>query len=227
MPLSATPWKKPVWNLPTADRKTLIRRLSYDLLGLAPDPEDVEAFVSDARPHAWRALVIAGWHLLIWGSAGAALARHRSFGESNGFEYNQPRNHAWRYRHWVVQALNADMAYDAFARMQLAGDVFSREPSGVIATGFWSLGAQYHQAIERWHAPDDATGRDGRYGGPGEPDLSRDDHRIVLAVTITNLTLSQAGTTTAWLLVWLGWSSESGYCLLAQRVHQGRKKPGQ
>ncbi len=126
---------------PTADRKTLIRRLSYDLLGLAPDPEDVEAFVSDAGPNAWRALVdrwLASPHL------GERWGRHWldtvHFGESNGFEYNQPRNHAWRYRHWVVQALNADMAYDAFARMQLAGDVYSREPSGVVATGFLVTG---------------------------------------------------------------------------------------
>ena len=119
MPLSE-PWKAGLEPSPTADRKTLIRRLA-DLLGLAPDPEDVEAFVSDARPHA-RGLCgsLASPHL-------GALGRHWldtvHFGKQR-VQHNQ-RNHAWRYRHWVVQALNADMAHDAFARMQLAGDVFS------------------------------------------------------------------------------------------------------
>ena len=132
---------------PEADRRTLIRRLSFDLIGLPPTPAEIDTFLADDSPLALERLVD---RLLESEHFGERWARHWldaiGFGESHGFEYNQPRNEAWRYRNWVIHALNRDMPYDEFVRFQLAGDVLSREASdrptaeGVIATGFLVAG---------------------------------------------------------------------------------------
>ena len=127
---------------PEADRRTLIRRLTFDLTGLPPKHEDVERFLTDESPDAYEQLVD---RLLASSHFGERWARHwldiASFGESHGFEYNQPRQNAWHYRNWVVKAFNEDLPYDRFARMQLAGDTMSEtEPDGVVATGFLVAG---------------------------------------------------------------------------------------
>ena len=127
---------------PEADRRTLIRRLTFDLTGLPPKHEDVERFLADESPDAYEQLVD---RLLASSHFGERWARHwldiASFGESHGFEYNQPRQNAWHYRNWVVKAFNEDLPYDRFARMQLAGDTMSEtEPDGVVATGFLVAG---------------------------------------------------------------------------------------
>ena len=126
---------------PQADRLTLLRRMSYDLLGLVPTPEEQAAFLEDVHPDAFSRLVN---RMLASPHYGERWGRHWldtvHFGESNGFEYNQPRNHAWPYRNWVVDALNQDMPYDQFARWQLAGDALSGDPAGIIATGFLVTG---------------------------------------------------------------------------------------
>jgi hypothetical protein len=126
-----------------ADRRTLIRRLSFDLLGLPPAPEEVAAFEQDGSPAAYEALVE---RYLGSPQYGERWARHwldvTRFGESNGFEFDEPRPNAWPYRDWVVSALNRDLPYDEFARLQLAGDVLRPgDPEAVRATGFLTAGA--------------------------------------------------------------------------------------
>lgn len=125
-----------------ADRRTLIRRLSFDLVGLPPSPEEVEEFRTDDRPDAYERLVE---RLLASPHYGERWARHWldvvRFGESDGFERNGPRLNAWHYRDWVVKALNADIPYDEFCRLQIAGDVLRPgDVEALKATGFLVAG---------------------------------------------------------------------------------------
>ncbi len=127
---------------PEADRRTLIRRLSFDLLGLPPSPEEVAEFAKDERPEAYEELVE---RLLASPHHGERWARHwldiAHYADTHGFERDQRRDHAWRYRDYVIAALNADKPYDAFLREQIAGDVLAPEQSeAVIATGFLAAG---------------------------------------------------------------------------------------
>ncbi len=126
-----------------ADRRTLIRRLSFGLLGLPPSPEHVTKFVNDKSADSYEQLVE---RMLQSPHYGERWARHwldiARFGESQGFERDKIRLNSWRYRDWVIQALNDDMPYDEFARMQLAGDVLKPgDASATIATGFLVAGA--------------------------------------------------------------------------------------
>ncbi|HZY90841.1 MAG TPA: DUF1549 domain-containing protein, partial [Gemmataceae bacterium] len=127
---------------PPADRRTLIRRLSFDLVGLPPTPHEVEAFVTDPSPGAYERLVD---RLLDSPHYGERWARHWldivRYGESQGFERNKFRPSAWKYRDFVVEAFNSDMPYDQFVRWQIAGDVLQPDdPLAVIASGFLALG---------------------------------------------------------------------------------------
>ena len=126
-----------------ADRRTLIRRVAFDLLGLPPTPAEVDAFVSDSAPDAFERLVD---RLLASPHYGERWARHWldvvRFGESNGFERDLPRPHAWHYRNWVIDALNRDLPYDEFVRWQLAGDVIAPgDVEALKAVGFLVAGA--------------------------------------------------------------------------------------
>lgn len=130
-------------SAPEADRRVLIRRLSFDLLGLPPTPAEVDAFVADAAPAAYERLVDryldSPQFGVRWARWWLDLAR---YGESNGFEFDEFRPNAWRYRDWVVDAFNRDLPYDEFARLQIAGDILSpTDPGGVEATGFLAAGA--------------------------------------------------------------------------------------
>ncbi|HVX10929.1 MAG TPA: DUF1553 domain-containing protein [Pirellulales bacterium] len=127
---------------PPADRRSLIRRVHFDLVGLPPTPEEVEAFLNDASPRAYEELVE---RLLASPQYGERWARHWldvvRYGESQGFERDRLRPNAWPYRDWVVQALNDDMPYDEFVRWQLAGDSLRPDhPPALIATGFLVAG---------------------------------------------------------------------------------------
>jgi mono/diheme cytochrome c family protein len=120
-----------------ADRVTLIRRLSLDLLGLPPSTAEVDAFVSDKRPDAYDRLVdrlLASPHYgERWGRHWLDLAR---YADSNGFNIDAPRT-AWPYRDWVIDAFNRDLPFDRFTIEQIAGDLLpgaSREQ--LVATGF-------------------------------------------------------------------------------------------
>ncbi len=113
---------------PEADRVTLIRRLSFDLLGLPPTPGEVEAFVNDPSPDAYEKLVdrlLASPHYgERWGRHWLDLAR---YADSDGYEKDGGRPFAWRYRNWVIDALNADLPFDRFTIEQLAGDLLPEE----------------------------------------------------------------------------------------------------
>jgi hypothetical protein len=127
---------------PEADRRTLIRRSSFDLTGLPPTPEEVEAFTGDPDPRAYERLVD---RLLDSPHYGERQARRWldivRYGESQGFERNKLRPNAWKYRDFVVEAFNADLPYDDFIRWQIAGDVQKPDdPMAVIASGFLVMG---------------------------------------------------------------------------------------
>jgi mono/diheme cytochrome c family protein len=108
---------------PAADRATLIRRVNFDLIGLPPTPEEVEAFVNDPNSLAYEALVdrllASPHHGERWGRHWLDVVR---FGESEGYETNMPRFSAWPYRDYVVRAFNHDTPFPRFVHDQLAGD---------------------------------------------------------------------------------------------------------
>ena len=127
---------------PEADRRTLIRRLSFDLVGLPPSPEEVAAFLTDDRPGAYERLVdrlLASPHYgERWGRHWLDLVR---FAETHGYERDDPKPGAWRYRDWVVAALNRDLPYDRFLVEQLAGDELPDASDATrAATGWYRLG---------------------------------------------------------------------------------------
>lgn len=127
---------------PEADRRTLIRRLSFDLLGLPPTPHEIDAFIKDPDPQAYEKLVD---HLLASPHYGERWARHwldiAHYADTHGFERDQRRDNAWRYRDWVIRALNSDKPYDAFLKDQIAGDVYRPDDAdAIIATGFLAAG---------------------------------------------------------------------------------------
>jgi hypothetical protein len=127
---------------PRASREQLIRRVTFDLIGLPPTPEEVDAFVKDASPNAWEKVVdrlLASRHYgERWGRHWLDVVR---YADTNGYEFDEPRPEAWRYRDGVIRSLNADKRYDRFVIEQLAGDeAFPDDPEARIATGFNLLG---------------------------------------------------------------------------------------
>lgn len=123
---------------PEADRYTLIKRLYYDLLGLPPEPDAVEAFVKNASPLAYEELVddlLSSPHFgERWGRHWLDVAR---YADSDGYEKDNPRYNAWKYRDWVIQAVNDDLPFNQFTIEQLAGDLLpERTTDQLIATGF-------------------------------------------------------------------------------------------
>lgn len=126
-----------------ADRRVLIRRLTFDLTGLPPTPEEVAAFVSDRRVDGYERLVD---RLLASPAYGERWGRHWldvvRFAESEGFEYDRPHAGAWRFRDYVIDSFNKDKPYDQFVREQLAGDEIDPDnPELQVAVGFNRLGA--------------------------------------------------------------------------------------
>jgi len=124
---------------PEADRVTLIRRLYFDLTGLPPSPSDIDRFIADEAPDAYERLVeqllAAPEYGERWGQHWLDLAR---FAETDGFEHDKVRADAWKFRDWVINALNEDLPFDEFVRRQLAGDEIASEYR--VATGFLTCG---------------------------------------------------------------------------------------
>jgi hypothetical protein len=129
-----------------AGRRTLLRRVTFDLTGLPPTPAEVEAFAADASPEAFEKVVD---RLLASPRFGEKWARHwldvARYAESTGKTVNFNYPHAWRYRDYVIAAFNADKPYDQFIKEQLAGDLMKSEGPKVraerlIATGFLAVG---------------------------------------------------------------------------------------
>ncbi len=128
---------------PPADRATLVRRLSYDLLGLPPTPQEIDAFVQSKSSRAYEELVD---RLLAsprygerWGRHWLDLARYT---ESQGFEYDKLRDNAWHYRDYVIKSFNDDKPYDRFMKEQIAGDVLEPVSSdGIVGASLLVCGA--------------------------------------------------------------------------------------
>ncbi len=131
-----------------ADRRTLIRRVTFDLTGLPPTPEDVQRYLDDNSETAFETVVD---RLLASRAFGEKWGRHwldlARYAESTGSSRNLPYPHAWRYRDYVIKAFNDDKPYDQFLREQIAGDLLpantpSQREEQRIATGFLALGVK-------------------------------------------------------------------------------------
>jgi Protein of unknown function (DUF1549)/Protein of unknown function (DUF1553)/Planctomycete cytochrome C len=127
---------------PPADPRTLIRRVFFDLIGLPPSPEEIDAFVADHSAKAYERLVD---NLLSRKQYGERWGRHwldvTRFAQTNGYERDAEKPEAWRYRDYVIAALNDDKPYDRFVVEQLAGDEIPDVTNdSIIATGFYRLG---------------------------------------------------------------------------------------
>jgi mono/diheme cytochrome c family protein len=125
-----------------ADRRALIRRATYDLTGLPPSPEEIDAFVTSTDPDAYEKLIdglLASPHYgEKWGRHWLDVVR---YSETNGYERDGPKPFAWRYRDYVIRSFNADKPYTQFVKEQLAGDeVPGYNPDAVVATGYYRLG---------------------------------------------------------------------------------------
>ena len=138
---------------PQAGRRELIRRLSYNLTGLPPTPEEVDAFLRDRSPQAWSRLVdrlLESPHYgERWGRYWLDVARYAEddlYGPAGNSQYSN----AWRYRDWVIQAFNRDMPYDLFVKAQIAGDLLQRDDREELlaGTGYLSLGVWYYGAVQ-------------------------------------------------------------------------------
>ncbi len=129
-------------SAPPADKRTLVRRVYFDLLGLPPTAEEVEAFIRDPAPDAYSQLIT---RLLDSPNYGERWARYWldlvRFAETSGYERDQEKPGAWKYRDWVIRAINQDKPFDQFLVEQLAGDELpNQDEATVTATGFLRLG---------------------------------------------------------------------------------------
>jgi hypothetical protein len=144
---------------PDADRRALIRRVYFDLIGLPPTVEQQEAFFRDPSPTPV-ALEKVVDQLLASPQFGERWARHWldlvRYGETLGHEFDFPLPHAWQYRDYVIRAINDDLPYDQFVREHIAGDLITnprRHPvtginESIIATGFWFLCEDKHAPVD-------------------------------------------------------------------------------
>ena len=134
--------KKGLTPSPHADRRTLIRRLTYDLTGLPPTPDEVQAFLNDKQPGAYERLVD---RLLASPAYGEQWGRHWldviRFGESRGYERNEIINNAWPFRDYVIKSFNEDKPYDRLVQEHLAGDALSNgDPNVEVGVTFLTCG---------------------------------------------------------------------------------------
>ncbi|MFN0017005.1 MAG: PSD1 and planctomycete cytochrome C domain-containing protein [Pirellulaceae bacterium] len=139
----------------TADKRTLIRRLSYDLVGLPPSPEEIQSFLADESADATARLID---RLLASPAYGEKWGRHwldvARYADSNGLDENVAHGNAWRYRDYVVTAFNEDRPYDRFLTEQLAGDLLTVENEAerqrnLVATGFLAIGPKVLAEVDQ------------------------------------------------------------------------------
>lgn len=143
---------------PPADRRTLIRRATYDLIGLPPTPDEVDRFVADDSADAFAKVVE---RLLTSPQYGVKWGRHWldvvRYADTAGENTDRPLPHAWRYRNWVIDSMNSDLAYDQFVRLQLAGDILQAAgesggagtSNGVVATGYLAIARRFGHDIDK------------------------------------------------------------------------------
>ena len=169
-----------------ADRRTLIRRLYFDLIGLPPSPEEMDAFVADPDPSAYAKLVEK---LLESPHYGERWARHWldvvHYGDTHGYDKDQPRPNAWPYRDYVVRAFNSDKRYSRFVEEQIAGDIFAPgTEDGLTATGFIAAGP--------WDLIGHAEVPESKIDGKIARNLDRDDMVTNTCNTFVSLTVQCA-----------------------------------
>jgi hypothetical protein len=140
-----------------ADKRTLLRRATFDLIGLPPTPDQIAAFLPDERPDAFERVLD---RLLASPHFGERWARHwldlMRYAESKGHEFDYTLPNAWQYRDYVIRAFNADVPYDQFVVEHVAGDLLAeprRHPErgfneSMLGTGFWFLGEEVHSPVE-------------------------------------------------------------------------------
>jgi len=165
------------------DRRTLVRRLTFDLHGLPPTPEQIDRFVSDPSADAYEALVD---RLLASPRYGERWGRHWldvvHYGESHGFDKDKARRNAWPYRDYVIEAFNDDKPYAQFVEEQLAGDMLAPDsPEAIIATGFIAAGP--------WDYVGHAELREGTHDKRVTRNLDRDDMVMTAMSTFASLTV--------------------------------------
>ena len=144
--------------VPPADRGTLLRRLSFVLTGLPPTPEQIEAFVRDSSPDAYERLVD---RLLGSPAFGERWARHWMdwfrYAETHGSEGDPPIPDAWRYRDYLIRALNADVPYDQLVREHVAGDLLPQPRiNRELGTNESALGIGHYRMVQHGYLPTDA-----------------------------------------------------------------------
>ncbi len=142
---------------PEADRRTLLRRVTYDLTGLPPTEKEITVFLDDHSPDAWEKLVD---RLLASPAYGERWGRHWldlvRFAETSGHEFDFEIANAWRYRDHIIRAFNDDVPYDHMVREHIAGDLVpaprrhpvERTNESILATGFWFLGESKHSPVD-------------------------------------------------------------------------------
>lgn len=171
---------------PEAGRSTLIRRLSFDLVGLPPTPAEIETFERDADPRAYEKLVD---RLLASPHYGERWARHWldvvHYGETHGYDKDKPRPNAWPYRDYVIRSFNADKRYTRFVQEQVAGDVlFPGTQDGIEGMGFVAAGP--------WDFIGHAEVPETKIDGKVARHLDRDDMVVNTMQTFTSLTVQCA-----------------------------------
>lgn len=144
---------------PATDRRNLLRRLHFDIIGLPPTMAQIEAFVQDSRDDATATAAVVD-QLLASPHFGERWGRHwldlMRYAETLGHEFDYPLHNAWRYRDYVIRALNADVGYDLFVKEHVAGDLLSeprRHPTedfneSIVGTGFWFLNEDKHAPVD-------------------------------------------------------------------------------
>jgi mono/diheme cytochrome c family protein len=191
---------------PRADKLTLIRRATFDLLGLPPTPEEIDAFLKDDSPDAYEKLIdrlLASPHYgEQWGRHWLDVAR---YADSSGLANDYERGNAWRYRDYVVRSFNADKPYDRFVREQIAGDeIDPAQPEMLVAVGFlrggpWELTGMEVPRVARQRFLDDVTDAVGQvflahalqcarcHDHKFDPVPTRDYYRVQAAFATTQL----------------------------------------
>ncbi|HZY88471.1 MAG TPA: DUF1553 domain-containing protein [Gemmataceae bacterium] len=171
---------------PPADRRTLIRRVTFDLHGLPPTPEEIDAFVTDRGPLAYERLID---RLLASPRYGERWGRHWldvvHYGDTHGYDKDKRRDHAWPYRDYVIRAFNDDKPYSRFVKEQLAGDMlYPDDAEGIVATGFVVAGP--------WDFVGHVELREGTVDKEKTRLLDRDDMVTNAAATFLSLTVGCA-----------------------------------
>lgn len=169
-----------------ADQRTLIRRLSFDLHGLPPDPDEIDEFIADTDPTAYERLVD---RMLASPRYGERWARHWldvvHYGDTHGYDKDKLRLNAWPYRDYVVRSLNEDKPYDRFIQEQIAGDILWPETvDGITATGFIAAGP--------WDFIGHAEVPEAKIDGKIARNLDRDDMVTTTLNTFCSLTVQCA-----------------------------------